>query len=51
MLPATMTVSSVLASAATVVSQFDTLISFVIALAVGLFAVRFVISKAKSATR
>lgn len=49
MLPASITISSLLTDASTVVSQFGGLIGLVVALAFGFFVVRFLISKLKRA--
>ncbi len=51
MLPATVTVSSVLGQAGNVVSEFDTLIVIVVGLALGFTVVRFLISKLRKAGR
>jgi len=51
MLPAGLTLSSLLTDAASVVSEFDALIILVAALAIGVFVVRFLIGRIKSAVQ
>jgi len=51
MLPAGLTIAGLLASAATVVSEFDGLITLVVGLSLGFFVVSWIISKAKAAKR
>lgn len=50
MLPTTMTVTTLLTDAAVVVNEFDTLIGLVAGLAIGMFVVRFLIRKIRSAS-
>jgi len=49
--PASLTVTSTLAGASTVVTEFGNLIILVAALAIGVFAVRFLIGRIKSAVQ
>lgn len=51
MLPAGLTITALMTSAAEVVAQFDGLIILVVALSLGFFVVSWVIAKAKSAKR
>ena len=51
MVPAGLTLSGILTDAATVVSEFDGLILLVAGLAIGVWGVRFLIGRIKSATR
>lgn len=49
MLPTSITLTTLLTDAASVVSQFDTLIALVAGLSIGIFVVRFLIRKIRSA--
>jgi len=50
MIPASLTVSAMLVSAQSVVSEFDGLIVLVAGLAVGVWAVRFIIRRVQNLT-
>lgn len=49
MIPATLTVTSVLTDAATVVSEFDSLIMFIVSLGLGISLVTFIVAKVRKA--
>lgn len=51
MIPEGLTATSLLASAATVVGQFDGLITLVVSMSLGFFVVTWIIAKVKSAKR
>lgn len=51
MVPAGLTLTAILTNASTVVSEFDGLILLVAGLAIGVWGVRFLISRVKSAAR